>query len=158
VHGVAQFQTLGLMRALIALIVALALSGCIPLRQQETISGGHDSDFLLCDDSFLLAQFNPSNQPNRCKVIPAESYILSPSGKRYNVQVEPHQFDIEQKYTCVRERIYPIDAHGQRLKHWYNGIWIVHVALDAPNQKSILEEKIRFWTFFYNPLIHGPPN
>lgn len=142
----------------VVMLAALGLSGCMPLRQQKTLKGGSDSDFLLCEDHFLLAQFSPSNQPNTQKVIPEDSYILSPRGERYAVEVEPHQFDIEQKYPCIRERIYPVDVHGQRLHRWSNGIWIVHVALDTPAGRSTLEEQIKFWTFWYNPLVHGPPN
>jgi hypothetical protein len=142
----------------IVALAALLFSGCMPLRQQKTLKGGRDSDLLLCEDRFLLAQLGPSNQPNTHKVIPAESYIISPRGERYTVQVEPHQFDIEQKYPCIRERIYPLDAQGRRLRRWSNGLWTVHLALATPDGDSTLDEQIRFWTFWYNPLFHGPPN
>jgi hypothetical protein len=139
-------------------VIALLLSGCMPLRQQKTISGGGDSDLLLCEDRFLLTQLGPSNEPNTRHVVAAESYIIAPRGERYTVEVEPHQFDIEQKYPCVRERIYPVDSRGRRLGRWSNGIWTVHLVLDTPTGRATRHEQIRFWTFWYNPLFHGPPN
>src|SRR5207237_9882336 len=112
----------------VVLFATLSLSACMPLRQQKTLKGGSDSDFLLCEDRFLLAQFSPSNQSNTDKVISADSYILSPRGERYSVEVEPHQFDIEQKYPRIRERIYPFNTHGQRLRPWSTSIWTRPVA------------------------------
>jgi len=130
----------------------------MPLRQQEAVGGPNDVHTLLVDDRYLLVQIGPSNIPNGHKIIPAESYLVSPRGTRYTVEVEPHQFDIEQKFPYIRERVYRCDASGGRVHSWSNGVWRVHLAVDNAGIRSAIDQQIKFWTFFYNPLFHGPPN
>ena len=142
------------------LLVALAsvFSGCIPLRQQTLVQGPSDVDLLLCDDSYLLVQIGLSTEPNRHKILPGESYIQSPANKRYTIQVFPHPFDIEQKHTNVRDEVYLCEADGSRLKRWSNGIWLVHFVVQTNGESRVIDQQLKFWTFYYSPFIHGPPN
>jgi len=146
-------KALGLIAA-----TALSLTGCMPLKQQTTVSGPPDVHTLLCDDQYLLVQIGPSNIPNDHKIIASESYVVEPRGTRYHIQVEPHPFDVEQKFPYVRDRVYPVDGSGQRLRRWPNGVWSIHLAVDTADARSTIDQQIKFWTFWYNPVFHGPPN
>jgi hypothetical protein len=139
-------------------VTALALTGCMPLKQQTTVSGSPDVHTLLCDDQYLLIQIGAANVPNDHKIIATESYVAPPRGTRYSVQIEPHPFDGEQKVPYVRDRVYPVDSSGHRLRRWPNGVWSIHLTVETAGTRSTIDQQIKFWTFFYNPLFHGPPN
>jgi hypothetical protein len=138
--------------------LSIVLSGCIPLRQQALVKGSPDVDLLLCDDRYLLLTIGHGDMPNDHKIIIQQSYIQSPKGTRYSIQIEPHQFDIEKKFIYLRDDVYPCDASGSRLRHWSNGIWLVHLVVQTNGELSTFDQQLKFWTFYYNPIIHGPPN
>ena len=137
-------------------VLAVILSGCMPLRQEALVKGPSDVHLLLCDDRYFL--FQQESPPPDHKIDTQQSYIQSPSGKRYTIQVEPHQFDIQQKYSFVRDEIYPCDTDGKRIRHWSNGIWSFHLVVETNGVPRIIDQQWKYWTFHYNPIIHGPPN
>jgi hypothetical protein len=142
-------------RFILFALSAILLSGCIPLRQEALVTGPSDVGLTLCDDRYLL--FGEEKMRDH-KIVTQQSYIQSPSGKRYTIQVEPHQFDIQQKYGFVRDEIYPCGADGKRIWHWSNGVWLVHLVVDTNGELRIIDQQWKYWTFYYNPIIHGPPN
>jgi hypothetical protein len=137
---------------LLALIILL--TGCIPLRQESCVSGPVYPSLLLCDDRYVLAGIDMNHE----KIIEAQSYITAPSGKHYTIQIAPHQYDIDQRFEALRAEVYPCDADSSRLRHWSNGIWSFHFVIETNGVPEIIDQKWKYWTFYYNPIIHGPPN
>jgi len=139
-------------------LAAVILAGCIGIRQQSVVEGACDAHLLLCNDRYLLVQFGWRDTPNRYRILTQDSYVQSPSGKRYNIQVEPHLFDFQEKHPYVRDDVYPCDLDGSRIRRWSNGIWSVHLVVQSNGQPAVIDQKLKFWTFHYNPILHGPPN
>jgi hypothetical protein len=108
----------------------------------------------LCDDRYLLVGIDLKRE----KIIAEQSHGADPSGKRYTIQVEPHQFDIEQKFKTLRADVYLYDAGGARLRDWSNGIWAFHFVVESNGVAQVIDQQWKYWTFYYNPIIHGAPN
>ena len=94
----------------------------------------------------------------REKIDAEQSHIADPNGKRYSIQVEPHQYDIEQKFEALRADVYPCGVDGSRLRRWSNGIWSFHFVVESNGVAQAIDQQWKYWTFYYNPIIHGPPN
>jgi len=139
---------------IILLALLVLLTGCIPLRQEVRVSGPDHPFLLLCDDRYVLAGIDM----NREKIVVEQSHILAPNGKRYTMQVEPHQYDIEQRFEALRADVYPCGADSSRLRHWSNGVWSFHFFIETNGVPQVVDQKWKYWTFYYNPIIHGPPN
>ncbi len=137
---------------LFALMVFVA--GCIPLRQESQVSGPVDPSLLLCDDRYVLVGMDMKRE----KIVAEQSQIADPSGKRYTIQVEPHQFDIEQKFEALRADVYPCGSDGSRIRRWSNGVWSFHFVIESNGVDRVIDQRWKYWTFYYNPTIHGPPN
>ncbi len=133
-----------------------SLTGCIPLRQEERISGPVHPTVLISKDQhlYLLVEIDL----NREKLVAEQSYLVAPSRKRYGVQVESHKYDKEQKFHATRADVYPVDADGSRLRRWQKGVWSFHFVIESNGISQVVDQKWRYWTFYYNPIIHGPPN
>lgn len=136
------------------LALMILLTGCIPLRQEALVSGPEHPSLLLCDDRYVLVGIDM----HREKIVAEQSYIQAPHGKRYAIQAEPHQFDIDQKFEALRADVYPCDAGGSRLRRWSNGTWSFHFVVETNGVAQSIDQQWKYWTFYYNPLIHGPPN
>ena len=146
---------LRLMNLSIPLITLLVLlTGCMPLRQGSCVSGATHPSVLLCDDRYLLVGIDM----NRETIFAEQSYIADPSGKRYTIQVEPHQYDIDQRFTAVRADVYPCRSDGSRIRQWSNGVWSFHFLVTSNGVPRAIDQQWKYWNFYYNPLIHGPPN
>jgi hypothetical protein len=155
------------MRATQVLVICIAalflLPGCMPL-QQSYVTGGEGYDHFSYHDynDWGLLQIGPSNQPKTISIVDAESFAIGPRGKRYGVESEPHPYDLREdkdpRVPYVRDRIYLIDAKGKRLGRWRNGGWQFTFVFDAPDGRESRHFNMTLWTFFYNPVIHGPPN
>ena len=136
------------------LALMLVLTSCIPLRQEALVSGPAHPPLLVCDDRYVLVGIDMNHE----KIVTAQSYITAPTGKRYTIQAEPHQYDIDQKLEALRVDVYPCDSDGSRLRHWSNGIWSFHFIIVTNGVPEVIDQKWKYWTFYYNPIIHGPPN
>ncbi len=139
---------------LVMLLFASLVAGCIPTRQEARVSGPSEPSLLLCDDRYVLAEMDLNTE----KIVTAQSYVTGPSGHRFAVQVEPHQYDLDQKFKAVRAEIYPCREDGSRLPHWSNGIWAFHLVLESNGVPRVVDEQRKYWTFYYSPVVHGPPN
>ena len=146
---------LGHMKPLLAFLAILILfTGCIQLRQEDLVSGPTHPHLTLCDDRYVLVGLDM----NREKIVAAQSHILDPSGKRYAIQVEPHQFDMDKKHKLLRAEIYPCRDDGSRIRRWANGIWAFHFVVETSGAIQVIDQQWKYWTFYYIPIIHGPPN
>ncbi len=147
--------TLGLMKPCLTLLaLVFFLTGCIPLRQYAHVSGPLHPSVGLCDDRYLLVEIDM----NREKIVAEQSHITDPSGKQYTIQVEPHQYDIDQKFEALRADVYPCRVDGSRIRRWSNGIWSFHFVVETKGVAQAIDQQWKYWTFYYNPIIHGPPN
>ena len=140
--------------SLTLLALMVLLTGCIPLRQEARVSGPVHPPLLLCDDRYVLVGIDMKRE----KIVAEQSHIVDPSGKRYTIQVEPHQYDIEQKFEALRADVYPCGADGSRIRRWSNGIWSFHFVVETNGVAQAIDQQWKYWTFYYNPIIHGPPN
>ena len=151
----ARSDMLGLMKPQLAILtIALVVTGCIPLRQEARVSGPLHPTLLLCDDRYVLVGIDM----NREKILVEQSHIEDPNGNRYSIQVEPHQYDIEQDFAAVRADVYPCDSEGSRPRHWSNGIWSFHFLVLTNGVAQAIDQQWKYWTFHYNPIIHGSAN
>src|SRR6266511_1045643 len=131
----------GLMKpSLILLALVFLLTGCIPLRQYAHVSGPLHPSVGLCDDRYLLVEIDM----NREKIVAEQSHIADPSGKRYTIQVEPHQYDIDQKFEALRADVYPCRVDGSRIRHWSNGIWSFHFVVETNGVAQANDEERRW--------------
>lgn len=136
------------------LAILVLLTGCMQLRQEALVSGPTHPRVTLCDDRFVLVGLDMRRE----KIVVAQSHILDPSGKRYAMQVEPHQFDIEKKFKVLRAEVYPCRDDGSRIRHWSSGIWAYHFVVETNGAIQVIDQQWKYWTFCYVPIIHGPPN
>lgn len=131
----------------------LALTGCVPLRDIARVQGPSRPDMMLYDRC-LLAGFDL----NRERIDANSSFIESPAGKRYTLDVQPHQFDIEQKRSYVSALLYPVAPDGSRLQGWRNGIWSFHFVVETIGTTQVIDQEWKIYSWLYCPLIYGPPN
>ena len=136
------------------LALMVLLTGCFPLRQEARVSGPVHPPLLLCDDRYVLVGVDM----NREKIVAEQSHISDSSGKRYTIKVEPHQYDIQQKFAVLRADVYPCNSDGSHLRRWSNGIWSFHFVVETNGVTRVIEQQRRYWTFYYSPIIHGSPN
>lgn len=146
------------MKFILTSIACLLLIGCVPLQQSE-VSGGKKDDYFRYYDEYGLLEIGPSDKKKTVTLIPEYSYALSPKGIKYGIHTEPHFYDLEQKHPYIRDHITLVNPRGKRIGSIpQNGTWHFHFEFIGPRGKDSREFTIRFWTFYYNPIIHGPPN
>ena len=145
----------GQVKPLLTCIALMVLfTSCIQLRQEARVSGPVHPHLTLCDDRYVLVGLDM----NREKIVVEQSHIMDPSGKRHAIEVEPHQFDIDRKSKLLRVEVYPCCDDGSRIRRWSNGIWAFHFVVDTNGAAQVIDQQWKYWTFYYNPIIHGPPN
>ena len=47
---------------------------------------------------------------------------------------------------------------GSRIRRWSNGIWSFHFVVESNGVAQMIDQQLKYWTFYYNPIIHGAPN
>ncbi len=129
-------------------------TSCMPIRQAVRVEGPVYPSALLCDDRFLLVGIDLKRE----KILEKRSRIADPSGKRFAIQVEPHQYDVERKFVALRADVFPCREDGSRIRGWSNGIWKFHFVIEKNGVVQVIDQRWKYWTFYYNPLIHGAPN
>jgi len=141
----------------IAIVGLLLCAGCMPLKQ-GTLQGVGRYDYFGYDNGYGLLQIGPSNVKKTAILLPKKSYAISPSGKKLRIESEEHDYDIEQKDIYIRDEIYVVSENGKRLKELSNGKWkfVFSLLLPTGPAERVFEGTIT--TFYYNPIIHGPPN
>jgi hypothetical protein len=137
----------------IAFFVIL-LTGCIPLRQEKQVSGPPHPAVLLCDDRYVLLDMDMRRE----KILVEQSHMTDPKGNRYSIRVQPHHYDIQQNFAALRPEVYPCNDDGSPLRRWSNGVWSFHFVVQTNSETGVIDQQWKYWTFCYNPIIHGPPN
>lgn len=151
------------MRHLITITIAAFLAACVPLQQTKIVGGrGYDHFDYYGETGYGLLQIGPSNAPKQITVIDSQSYALSPQGIQFRIQTQPHPYDIETKsfkVPYIRDRVYVLDSEEHRItRPLNNGQWKFHFTMRTPKGSETRAFDADLWTFYYNPLIHGPPN
>jgi hypothetical protein len=140
-------------------VVAIALGGCVPLRQDHLITGPADVHTCInVDQKYVLVQVGPADVPKSHRIIPEKSHVQAPSGETYRITVEPHEFDIERQHSYVRDRLVPRKSNGSPLDRWPNGVWGIHLALATNGGLRVVDQQVKIRTWYYSPLLHGRPN
>lgn len=136
---------------------SVALAGCVPLQQYQ-VSGTHQYEHLSVDGSYFIGQFGSPQVPKTKRIIPTESYALSPKGEKFKVTIEPHDYDISRNAPYIRDRIYLVRDSGRRLSRIGDGDWKLFIMLESAEDRELREITATVRTFNYHPIIHGPPN
>jgi hypothetical protein len=133
--------------------LSLAVAGCIPLKQETLVSGPADP-VMACDGPYGFAQADLNHE----QIVLEQSYVEDPKGRRYGIRVEPHQYDIQQHFPAVRTDFFLLDIHGADVQRWSRGIWHFHFVMETNGVFETIDQQWKYWKFYYNPIIHGPPN
>jgi len=134
-------------------VLLLALTGCASV-QEIALMQGPSHPTMTLNDRCLLAGFDLNHE----RVDTSSSYIESPAGMRYTLEIKPHQFDIEEKRSYISALLYPVAADGTRLQGWRNGIWSFHFVVATNGTTQVIDQKWKYYSWLYCPLIHGAPN
>lgn len=148
------------MRILLSLLL-LSLSSCVPLPQMQQYPSRvpFHAVYDLGDRSVLFSIGGDEGRPKDYTIIPEHSYVVDPSGTCHPIQIKPHDFDVSQHYPFIRDEIFILRS-GTVTKpiRLYDGTWkfvLVYRRLGGLHDDTF---SFRIWTFFYSPIIHGPPN
>jgi hypothetical protein len=129
-------------------------------KQQATITGGQGYDHMgVYDNGYALLQIGPSNKEKKIILLSDQSYAQDIDGTRYKIETEPHEFDIQQEHKYIRDRIYILNETGKKKRSISSGDWRFFFTFQNPDgTKDTREFTGQYWKFYYNPIIHGPPN
>jgi len=147
-------------KTLFVVVLTCFLCGCIPCKQ-AVFKGGEQYDHFGYYEYYGLLQIGPSNAGKTAKVLVNGSYAIDPSGRRLSIETEEHDYDKQQKdprAPYIRDRIYVLDQNGNRLSKLKDGNWKFVFALSTPKGREERTFESKVWTFYYNPILHGPPN
>lgn len=139
----------------------LLLTGCIPLQQTDikgSLPNSHDGFGWFDETGYGLLWIGTGNAKNTITVIDAKSYALGPNGVKYRVHSEPHLFDVQQKYAYVRDEIHFLDANGGQVSRLGSGDWQFSFTFVKDGKEESRTFSGKLWTFYYLPIIDGPPN
>jgi hypothetical protein len=140
------------------LCVCLLLFGRIPLKQLEQQPSSTPFN-MNYDNGCVLLSIGNGNGKKLYEIVEAESYASDESGKRYPISVRPHDYDLSQKFPYIRDEIYVFQSReAKKAMSLHNGIWTFYLTLEENGQRLEKEFSFRLWTFYYNPIFHGPPN
>ncbi len=145
------------------ILIVVSLIGCLPIVQTEKTSiTAMDVSYEQSwpEPSYLLVTFldeeifygNP-------EIVEDLSYVVDSDGKRYKIKHEKHQYDVDQGAKFPRNCIYVLKDNGKIKKSLESGIWkLIIVVKDKDGRLDEIKSEFKLWTFYYNPIIHGPPN
>jgi hypothetical protein len=152
----------GVDRAAWLIAIALVLQGCMSLPQMEKLPSrvpfhavydGRGKKYVL----FTIAK--DENKPKDYEIVAANSFAIDPKGARHSIRVEPHGFDIEQRYPFVRDDVYVLrSAEKPEPISLRDGTWRFVFKLRRGGAVTTETFSFRLWTFHYTPAIHGAPN
>ena len=150
-----------MIRNLFIFLLCASLSGCIPLKQTKFIPDREDFiGHVECDGSLDVGwrHENTLDESRKPNVNERACFAISPNGKRHNLRFILSGRDIGSSYWRTAS-IWLIDASNPKKNiKWNNGLWTIHLEFLPPHENLVFNSQIKVWTFFYNPIIHGPPN
>ncbi len=144
----------------VAVLFVVGLQGCVPLPQMEPypsripFSANYDHG-----NRYVSFSIGSENQPKDYQIVAQRSYVISPSGERHPIRVEPHAYDISQRHPFIRDDIFVLRSdEDSKPMLLHNGTWKFVLSCRRSDTVRQDEFSFRIWTFNYNPVLHGPPN
>ena len=150
-----------MIRAAISALLIATLSGCIPLTQtaitpKDGRMGGHvESDGSLAISWKIGHSLKESHKP---RIDIERSYAIAQDGRRYSLRFVPSGRDMETSHWRTGSLWLVDQADPRSHRRWHSGTWKLHLQFLPPYSGILITKEVRVWTFFYTPIIHGPPN
>jgi hypothetical protein len=126
------------------LLLLCGLQGCFPLPQMEqqpsrvAFHANYDAG-----DKYVLFAIGAENHPKDYEIVAPHSYV----------------FDIAQHYPFVRDDVFVLRSEADsRPIRLHDGTWSFVLARRVSGSEHQDTFPFRLSTFYYSPLIHGPPN
>jgi hypothetical protein len=130
--------------------------GCfIPLKQWKFLSDRSLITAQYSEVGYFEVWVNQSNWAGNFQLIEDKSYARDPHRKRHGIRV------VEKGKTQNGEIVFDIiviDDDKNDIRCTKNGIWYVSLIFKKVNQVKVRDFGIKLWDFYYNPILHGPPN
>jgi hypothetical protein len=144
---------------IVAISALVLLVGCMPLKQITWHSSTDEirisPESAQIHVNILATTDNPTNKPT---IDTERSFAISPSGRRYTLQVTKNEYSNKYTSRWTADYVALIDPTNNRRHKWENGEWKLHLFFTGPISRKPIESKFKLWTFWYCPIIHGPPN
>jgi hypothetical protein len=144
-----------------AFFLLFGLQGCVPLPQMEQFPSRipFHAVYDLGDDYVLFTVGGSENHPKDYEIIPQRSHVIDPSGVRHPIRIKPHDYDVSQHFPFIRDEVFVLRSEAvPKPIALHNGTWKFVLACRRSGVVRADEFSFRIWTFYYNPIIHGPPN
>ena len=146
----------------LALGMSLLLTACMPLVQIDWASS--DEEIRIAPERDELAVTVLTSSPQEAQKIfinSSSSYAISPEGVKYEIEFARNQYatklGLEDNSPWASFFVSLKKSPGQKAVELENGDWELFLAFGNANRGDI-KAKFKLWTFWYSPLIHGPPN
>jgi hypothetical protein len=141
------------------------LSSCVPITRskfstsEDEIRISPERDAISV--SILTQTSDESKQPS---IDTNRSFAISPSSKRFNLQVERNEYAFEYGKTnpspWTLDEVSLIDPSQQPGKGgsipWKNGNWKLDLFFTGPTARQPIHSEFRIYTFWYCPLFMSP--
>ena len=110
-------------------------------------------------DKYVLFATGTQNHPKDYEISSARSYVIDPVGIHHPIRIQPHECDESQHFPFIRDDIFVLqsDTDSKPIK-LHDGMWnfiLTRRTFSTQRQDTF---SFRLRTFYYNPLVHGPPN
>ena len=152
------------MRILIALIL-LFVVGCVAIPRSEFSTS--EDEIIISPEKHSISvsvRTQTSDSTKQPSIDTSRSFAISPSGKRFNLQVQRNEFAFEYAKTnpspWILDDVSLIDP-SQRLGKddsipWKNGHWKLDLFFTGPPSRPPIHAEFRIYTFWYCPLFMRP--
>jgi hypothetical protein len=143
-------------------LLLFGLAGCLPLPQMEKHPSRipfHASYNGWGEKAVIFTIGGCEERPKDYEILPQRSHVIDPSGKQHPIRIQPHEFDISEHYPFIRDDIFVLRsaAHPAPIS-LRDGTWKFVLTYRRASGVRTDTFSFRIWTFYYNPIIHGPPN
>ena len=147
---------------LLIIILTAVLSGCIPLAQTHIHPSRTDFICHVSDGGLYIGWQSNSAEPSKQSDIDiSSSWAVSPKGHVYAFNAVPRTYLTGEKSYWRDTTLYLRELNmslGKDSKRWGNGNWKLHLAFTNRISHKPIDAEVKISTFYYNPIIHGPPN
>lgn len=102
---------------------------------------------------------SPLKKEKQAQLEQSSCSAVSPKGKTYNLRVINKTYPSETPTYWSSANLELIDnSSPEKSIKWRNGTWKLNLAFKDEIPRESITTNITFTTFYYNPLLHGPPN
>ena len=146
------------MKSILAILMtSCLLTACVPI-QSADFQGGVHKDHFSHTGSYGLLSLGDANKPKEVIILVSGSYAISPDGKRYDIKVKDHYYDLDEKHAYIRDQVRVYDSNGRLKRRLSSGKWVF--VFRVRTSYGVVERRftgnVNNW--IYSPFIHGAPN